>query len=58
MKPIRVKNIKTGVILGILLGFGTSESGAKFAIVRPTSRALDLVIEVNESFNTNYEVKP
>lgn len=58
MKPIKVRNLKTGAVIGTLVNFGTNDVGTRFVIVRPRSRALDLVIEMNENFNSNYEVKP
>ena len=56
MKHPQVLNLKTKQVLGILLGFGVSSAGVRFAIVRPKSRALDQLIDVNE-FNSNFEVR-
>ena len=56
MKPAQVISLKTKQVLGVLMGFAVSSSGDKYAIVRPKSRALDLVIEVNV-FNQTCEVK-
>lgn len=56
MKPAQVIDLKSRRVLGSLIGFAVGETGAKYAVVRPKSRALDLVIEVNV-FNQTCEVK-
>ena len=56
MKPAQVISLRTRAVLGTLIGFAVGETGTRFAIVRPKSRALDLVIEVNV-FNQTCEVR-
>ena len=58
MKPIKVRSLKTGLILGTLVTFAVSDAGIRYVVIKPTSRALDLIIEVTSSFNSQYEVKP
>lgn len=55
MKLPIVKSLKSGLILGALIGFGLSEKGERFAIVKAKSRAMSVVIEVTD-LATNYEV--
>lgn len=54
----KVLNLKTKSVIGVLIGFAVNESGIRYAIVRPLSRAMDMIIEINASFNSNYEVRP
>lgn len=56
MKPAQVIDLKSRRVLGLLTGFAVSSDGVKYAVVRPKSRALDLVIEVSV-FNQTCEVK-
>jgi hypothetical protein len=57
VKQAQVINLKTKQPIGSLIGFAVSESGERFAVVRPKSRALDTLIRV-ETLNSNYEVRP